>query len=374
MKKIILFAGIFAYILTACSDKNAFTLTGTFATGDMDGKIVYLKELDSNFRLSGTIDSVKVENGKFVFEGISKEIPVVQFVLIDESAMPATFIIEKGKIEMNFDSELKATVKGTPMNEQYQLFETEKANMFEKIFAANDKYTELKEAGNLTSEQFREFDKTSKQLFEELNIIVYNYIKPNIMTQVGQYFLGGSNSFYLNDSQLKELISLTTPDFRSIKAIQKWEKQIEAREATGVGKQFTDIKGFDLNGKEVSLSDYTGKEKVVLIDFWASWCGPCVRAIPDLVTIYQRYKNQGFEIVGISLDSDKESWARATGELKIPWPQFSNLKGWEEDGAIAYGVNGIPQIILIDKEGIIIERELRADALKFKLEELLGSK
>jgi thioredoxin-related protein len=96
--------------------------------------------------------------------------------------------------------------------------------------------------------------------------------------------------------------------------------------------------------------------------------------MPELITIYQQYKNKGFEIVGISLDESKENWNRATENLKITWPQFSNLKGWEEDCARIYGVNGIPHTILIDRDGKIIEHELDGFALKFKLEELLGSK
>jgi thioredoxin-related protein len=93
-----------------------------------------------------------------------------------------------------------------------------------------------------------------------------------------------------------------------------------------------------------------------------------------MITVYQQYKNKGFEIVGISLDNNKENWKKSAGELQITWPQFSNLKGWEEDCAVIYGVNSIPHTVLIDKDGKIIERRLDGVGLKFKLEELLGSK
>ena len=370
MKKIILFAGMAVCLLTACGDKNTYTVTGTFAANDRAGKIVCLHSLDSDFRIIGAGDSIRVENGRFVFKGIAKELPVVQFITMDGSDMFAAFIAEKGKIKMNIDPDLKATVKGTAMNDQYRQFETEKTNMIEKWNTIRNKYDEIKATGNPTLEQFNEFDKTMKQWKDDLENIVYNFIKPNITTPVGQYFLL-DNQYYLSDKKLKELISLATPDFKNLERIQKFEKRIEVREVTAVGKQFTDVKGFDFAGKEVSLSDYAGKGKVVLVDFWASWCGPCVNAMPGLVALYQKYKNQGFEIVGISLDSNKESWKKATGDLQITWPQFSNLKGWAEDCASVYGVNGIPHTVLIDKDGKIIERGLSEDALEFKLEELL---
>ena len=333
MKKIILLVSIAAFIMTACENRNTFTLTDTFINNDQDGKVVYLKKPDSNFRKSNVIDSAKVEKNRFVFKGIAKEMPFVQLISVDESVMPAAFIVEKGKIEMNFDSVLNATVKGTPMNDQYQQFETESAKGIENTD--------------------------------------YNFIKSNITNPMGQYFLI-RNQYYLEDSQLKELISQSSPDFQNTGIVQKLQKRIEKREATAVGKQFTDLKGLTPAGKAAALSDYAGKGKVVLIDFWASWCGPCRQSMPDLVATYQKYKNKGLEIVGISLDNNKDAWAKATDDLKITWPQFSNLKGWDEDCAVTYGVNSIPHAILIDKDGKIIARGVGEDELNMKLEELLG--
>jgi len=369
MKKIILFTLVIAGILTACTDKNVYTLTGTFATDERDGKFVYLQQIDSNFRKGDIIDSIKVENGKFVFNGIAEKTPVVQLVVIDNSVMPAVFVAEKGKIEMNLDSELKATVKGTTTNEQYQQFKMAEDSIFEKMMSNYKQIEDIKKAGDMTSEQSQEFDKSSKQLEEELYKLTYDFIKPHITSPAGQFFFF-DNFYYLNDIQKKELISSAPSDFQNLEGIQKLEKRIEAREATAVGKQFTDVKGFNPDEKEVSLSDYAGKGKVVLVDFWASWCGPCREAMPDVVATYQKYKNKGFEIVGISLDGRKEDWEKAIKDLNITWPQLSNLKGWQEDCAVTYGVDAIPHTVLIDKDGKIIERNL--SELNFKLEELLG--
>jgi len=373
MRKIVLFLGIAACILAACHDKNAYTLTGTFTSNELNGKMVYLRQLDSLFRINGAIDSAKIEKGKFVFSGIAKEQPIVQFITIVDSLGSVPFVVEKGKIEMDFDSTLNVTVKGTAMNDQYQQFKLAQADLFGKIGVANNKIEDSKKADDLTSGQLQELQQPIKQLWEEMETDVYNFLKPNMATLAGQAFFR-DNRYYLNDDQQKELISLATPDFKNLKSIQKLEERIEKREATAAGKQFTDVKGFNLGGKEVSLSDYAGKGKVVLVDFWASWCGPCRQAIPDVVKIYQKYRNKGFEIVGISLDAKKDDWKKAVNDLNITWPQISNLKGWEEDCAVAYGVDAIPHTLLIDKAGKIIEHNISDEALDFKLQELLGNK
>lgn len=374
MKKIILLVGIVACVFTACKEKSIYTLTGTFTDNGQDGKMMYLRQSSPDFSIGDIIDSAKVEKGTFTFSGIAKDTADIQLITMDdESFYPVIFFAEKGKIELSLDSTMKATLKGTAMNDKYQQFENAKGSVVEKINAADSKFDSIKEAGNVTPEQFQEYDKSSKQLLDELGKINYDFIKPVITTPSGQ-FIFAQSIWDLSDNQTKELISLASADFRSLEPIQNLEKKIENREATAAGKMFTDVKGSDLNGKEVSLSDYAGKGKVILVDFWASWCGPCVRSIPGLIDIYKKYKDKGFEIVGISLDSKKEDWAKAVKNLNITWPQFSNLKGWKEDCAVTYGVDAIPHTVLIDKDGKIIEHNLMEDALSFKLEELLGNK
>jgi len=374
MKKIILFVGIVACIVTACNNKNAYTLTGTFTSDELDGKTVYLRSLDSTFRVSDAMDSTIVKNGTFVFKGIAKEPPSVQLITMDDrSFIPAAFIAEKGKIEMSIDSSLMATVKGTGMNDQYGLFEMSQIDIVQRYNSLYSEFLETSKAGEATSEQIQEFDKSSKQLIEEMGNAIVSYAKPNMATSAGQYVMM-ANAFGLKDDQLKELISSAPSKFQTMDRIQDLVKRIEIREATSDGKRFTDVKGFNLEGKEASLSDYAGKGKVVLVDFWASWCGPCRQAMPDVIKTYQKYKNKGFEIVGISLDNNKDDWKKAVNDLNITWPQFSNLKGWAEDCAVTYGVDAIPHTVLIDKDGKIIEHNLSENALNLKLEELLGNK
>lgn len=141
--------------------------------------------------------------------------------------------------------------------------------------------------------------------------------------------------------------------------------------ATAVGQKFTDFEMQTPEGENVKLSDYVGKGKVVLVDFWASWCGPCRREMPNLVEAYAKYKNKNFEIVGVSLDQSGESWKEAIGKLNITWPQMSDLKYWNCEGAKLYAVSSIPHTVLIDGEGTIIARGLHGDELQQKLAEVI---
>lgn len=137
-----------------------------------------------------------------------------------------------------------------------------------------------------------------------------------------------------------------------------------------VGTPLKDIAIPDANGKQHKLSEYVGKGKVVLVDFWASWCGPCCKEMPNVVDAYAKYKSKGFEIVGVSLDQKKEPWLAAVKRLGMTWPQLSDLKGWKCEAAALYGVQAIPSNVLFDKDGMIIATDLTGAALQRKLAEL----
>ena len=146
---------------------------------------------------------------------------------------------------------------------------------------------------------------------------------------------------------------------------------VDVASATEPGETFVDIALPGPQGQTVRVRDYVGQNKLVLIDFWASWCGPCIRELPNVVKAYELYHGKGLEIVGVSLDNDKSHWLAAIEQTGQKWPQMSDLKGWDCEGALFYGIQSIPANVLIDEHGKIIARDLRGEELINTLAKLL---
>ena len=139
-----------------------------------------------------------------------------------------------------------------------------------------------------------------------------------------------------------------------------------------VGKQVIDLQMRDLEGQTHRLSEYVGKGKWVLIDFWASWCGPCRAEMPELVKVYKKFHANGFEVVGISLDDDAEDWQKAVKKMKLTWHHLSDLAGWDSKAVKTYKVFGIPSNLLVNPKGKIVASNIELEELTEKLAEGLG--
>lgn len=373
MRTSYLLLGIVA-LLTACTggktktEQKEFTLTGTFANNANEGKPVYLQTKDADNYIS--LDTATISNGTFVFKGVISENPEVRYISTESMSKPALFITEEGTIEMAIDTTSSATVKGTELNNKYQTY-TEKRLSYDNEMISISK--SIKEADSnkkndpqLEAKLEAQYDST----YNALKQYTFEFAKENINNTLGEYILLERGRSF-NEKQLADILPLVNAKLKENPSFKKIEDRFNALQATAVGQNYVNLTGKTPEGKEISLSEYAGKGNYVLIDFWASWCPPCRKEMPEVVAIYNQYKNKGFEIVGVSLDKSNEDWVKGIKDLGIIWPQMSDLKGWESQLSGAYAVNSIPHMVLLDKEGKIIARGINAHELSQKLAELL---
>ena len=220
----------------------------------------------------------------------------------------------------------------------------------------------------IVNEQKEAKQKEGAQLEEQYDKAIKEGVQKNITNPVGVFLF--KQTFYNNSTDENEALLQQIPaNFQNDETIVRIKEMTDKQKKTAVGTQFVDFEMQTPEGKTVKLSDYVGKGKVVLVDFWASWCGPCRREMPNLVETYAKYKGKNFEIVGVSLDQDGAAWKEAIKKLDMTWPQMSDLKFWQSEGAQLYAVNSIPHTVLIDGSGKIIARGLHGEELQAKIAE-----
>lgn len=379
MKKQILL--LFICGLFASCNNNAFIIEGRVEAPELEGKTVYKQSsmffLDYG-KVKPQMDSTIIKDGKYRFE---MEVANPDYCTVyipgqtedKRSILYETIAIEKGKVNVVTDSILNTTVTGTPLNDVFNKHEVEYEKVQDRFYIAYNKRQEAQKNGTVLSEEESKHIESEisecRKLFVEMD---YNFTKENINNPAVWNMKLYNTAIQAGTSdKMKELIAGADEYTKTLLVYKEISDIIATLNRTAVGQPFTDFKMLDPNDKEVSLSDYVGKGKYVLVDFWASWCGPCRAEMPNVIKAYKKYAGKDFEIVGVSLDSKKESWVKAIKEMNLPWPHMSDLKAWDCEGAKLYGVKGVPSTILFDKEGRILARNLRGEELYTKLEELL---
>lgn len=354
-----------AAILMACNSGNqGYTITGT-VEGAADGDTVFLKTVEGRQLIK--LDSAIIKKGNFTFKG-TQDTAVNRYLTYNADGkenLMMDFFLENGKININLTRN-NDSATGTPCNDAYQEIRTQLNELNVQKSTIYESMTDT----TLTDEQRQAKGKDIDKLEDKMLEILKTGINKNITNAVGIYLLK-QNFYYMDVEELAPLMAQIPAAYANDEGIIKIKENVEKMKATAVGQKFTDFEMKTPEGKSVKLSDYVGKGKIVLVDFWASWCGPCRREMPNLVEAYAKYKNKKFEIVGVSLDQNSKSWEDAINKLNITWPQMSDLKYWNCEGAKLYAVSSIPHTVLINEEGIIIARGLHGEELQEKLAEII---
>lgn len=363
MKKYLPLAA-FALVLAACSEKPGYEIAGTVANPDANGQYVYLYSYPFMEGTSAASDSALIQNGAFTLKGTAAS-PALSVLVApsgNDTPSTATFMLENASMKATMDAE--SYVSGTVENDLYTGLRKE----------VNQLNAELKQIAASFKSEDQAVVKAAEQKYEEIDGVItaknkaYIQANPNKQTAAVAFY---NMRYNLTEDEQNDIVAKADSAFKAVPGIDKMIAHLDVLKKVAVGKKFTDFEMADADGKMHKLSEYVGNGKVTLIDFWASWCPPCRREMPNLVAAYKQYKNKGFEIIGISLDSKAGAWAKGIKDLGITWPQLSDLQGWKNSGAALYGVNSIPHTVLVDKDGTIIAKNLHGQELDEKLKEVL---
>lgn len=364
MTRKLLIAMIFLAISIAAAAQTSgrFTIKGTLM-GGIDGDTIILAQPNGNGLTA--LDTAIVKSGTFQFAGQvdGAQLLVLIGVQNQQLAYGSTIIAEPSTINVRLykDPNRDADVVGNVTNSLWRLFAMRDAELMNEA----QPYVNAMKRPSLAPQQRKSIQTTLDSLTTLRMANVVTFVSEHKET-VAADLVFELYSPMLNDADRNKLSSLlatnspTLPGYR--RAIARAQQE-EAAHRTDIGHKFIDFSCADTNGQPVLLSDIVKKNKLTLLDFWASWCGPCRMEMPTVRRAYEFFHSKGLEVVGVSLDNNKQSWQNAIESLNMSWIQLSDLKGWRCEPAQLYGVHSIPSCILISQDGTILAKDLRGEQL-----------
>jgi len=368
--KHILLAAASILIMASCNrgGSEGYKIKGSLRGEVADGTQVILRKSDENFQ-TVDVDTTTVTGGEFLFTGSIAE-PELHYVYIEGLRGGIPLILENGSIDLEAhkDSLQQVAISGTPQNDSYSEYlmgarelaelrasmnEDLRAAMMEQdsavILSLRDEFFELQD-------RMTNFEKDFAG--EHPDALITGLILDR-MLESGSVPIGEVDALYQGLSQ----------ELRSTKLGQGLQEKLEVARRTAIGAKAPEFSGPTPEGTELSLKEVMGK--VTLIDFWAGWCRPCRAENPNIVAVYNKYKDKGLQVVGVSLDRNAEDWKRAIAEDGLTWNHVSHIAYFEDEIALLYNVRAIPASFILDENGIIVAKDLRGPELEAKIAELL---
>lgn len=326
-----------------------------------NGKKFLLRAL--SLEQNSAMDSVVVKDGRFVLRG-TLEAPRLCTLYAADPSLPlrANVVLGDDKpaaVTLSADGSL--AVSGGSRQSLFERYNEEFAQAgIPNHEELNQKYTEYSQA-TTTPERRAELERELNGVQERQRALLKNFALAHCDNVVGAYFFAQSYTYFTKD-ELLELYGRMTEEFSNDPLAARPLATLKAAALRETGRAFTDFAMADTAGTVRRLSDFVGEGRYVLLDFWASWCGPCRAEMPNVKALYAKYHDRGFDVVGVSLDNRRDSWLRAIQQMALPWHQLSDLKGWDCEAASLYGVDCIPCTLLIGPDGKIIGNNLRGEA------------
>ncbi|WP_430908007.1 redoxin domain-containing protein [Maribacter sp. 2-571] len=376
MKKLAIFGGALLMLAACDSAPEGYTINGSIRGEVANGTAVYLKALGENSQ-PVDIDTATVENGKFVFTG-KADVPEMHYLFFDKLGGNSALIIENGEIEWSGqkDSLNVAKIEGTEQNAIFSDY----LDKFKGISGRAQSIQEDMQKANASRDEatLTALRDEMMELQEEYKNFDLNYIKEHRNALISTLLIERAmGSRALPSSDIQNMYDSLTPDMKNTKAAKRILEQLkvvrereENAKSTDIGATAPEFSAPTPDGKETSLSEVKGK--LTLIDFWAAWCKPCRAENPNIVKVYEKYHDKGFNVLGVSLDRKAEDWKKAIADDGLVWNHVSNLAYFNDAIAKLYNVDAIPAAFLLDENGVIIAKGLRGKALEDKVAEVLN--
>ncbi len=355
--------------------EDEFVVEGT-VKGVENGKKVMLQRQDEKLG-QVSIDTVTVEDGKFKFTGKVTE-PSLHLIAIDGVQAKSFLILEHGDIKIDIvkDSIFLNKISGTYNNEQLTEFNAQGMKIqnrlkdFEKVNGPKMQAAMASQDTAAMGKLRKDYAEIQGEMQKSTEKYVEEHPKSFISVLLVDALFGGAAPDMV---KIQGYYDKFDPELKKTTVGKGIAKKLGEFKSVTVGSKAPDFSAPNPEGKMVSLKESMGK--VTIIDFWASWCGPCRQANPSVVALYNDYHAKGLNIIGVSLDrpGQQDKWKEAIAKDKLTWPQVSNLKFWDDPIAVAYGIKAIPSTYIIDQSGFVVAKDLTGDALRAKIAELLGS-
>ncbi len=366
MKKLF-YVSIVAILFASCMNQSKYELSVKLE-GINEGTYYLMARIDGNWVKS---DSADIVDGSAVFKRSKIDFPEMQYIQLKGQRMTVPVFVENSNIEVIGDKAKsnEIIINGSKTQDELKKYKELEKPYNDKMQQLNVEYRAALQAKN--NEKVEQIKTTAQELSNEIMELKKNFIKDNPKSIAATYLLIVDMSKYELD-ELDKLVNSFDPEIENSKYITQIKEHINILKSVAIGQKFVDFTMNNANDQPIALSSIVGQGKYVLIDFWASWCRPCRAENPNVVAAYNHYKDKGFDVVGISLDQKKEDWLKAIQDDKLTWTQLCDIPSRSEEAANLYGITSIPSNFLIDKEGIIIAKNLRGEELINKIAELLN--